>query len=175
LLDPIFIEINGSCTYKSKGCGNCNKSKGHVSHRKKGGTCVFKRQLGCATCGKAKGNEAHMGLPPSFNLLAGRTPQVYMGLKSALQAIILKHLVSSDLEQCSKIMVEGELTFPEPGNRDQGNFRVLLEKALGDALVEGGWIADDNWEMYEFGNLGYRVEPGVMRTRLLLMSSNVER
>jgi hypothetical protein len=38
-------------------------------------------------------------------------------------------------------------------DRDQGNHRFILEKALGDALQTGGWLLDDDWDSYEFGGL----------------------
>jgi hypothetical protein len=44
-----------------------------------------------------------------------------------------------------------------------------LEKIVGDALKEGGWLADDRWFpvcMYEFGNLAAVYEKGVSRLRL---------
>ena len=37
--------------------------------------------------------------------------------------------------------------------RDEGNYRAVLEKALGDALVAGGWLADDTPELFRFGRL----------------------
>lgn len=35
------------------------------------------------------------------------------------------------------------LRFPMRRRRDSENFRPLLSKALGDALVNGGWLTDD--------------------------------
>jgi hypothetical protein len=68
--------------------------------------------------------------------------------------------------------VEGEVTFPDTGRRDQGNYRVILEKALGDALVTGGWLRDDSWDHYEFGGLTMRVWPGESATRLMIFPMN---
>ena len=47
------------------------------------------------------------------------------------------------------------LRFPARRRRDSGNYRVMLEKALGDALVEGGWLPDDTPEHYEFGGVTF--------------------
>jgi hypothetical protein len=52
----------------------------------------------------------------------------------------------------------GLCCFPDRIRRDQGNFRYFIEKALGDALVAGGWLefgglADDDWDHYEFGGM----------------------
>jgi hypothetical protein len=68
------------------------------------------------------------------------------------------------------VYVEGEMTFPDRHKRDQGNFRFIVEKALGDALQQAGVIADDDWDSYEFGGLSKTYEKGVSRTRLLLMA-----
>lgn len=39
--------------------------------------------------------------------------------------------------------------------RDEGNFRAILEKSLGDALVRGGWTPDDTPEHFTFGRLTF--------------------
>jgi hypothetical protein len=49
------------------------------------------------------------------------------------------------------VMATAALQFKQRRRRDEGNFRVILEKALGDALVEGGWLADDTADLYRFG------------------------
>jgi hypothetical protein len=65
--------------------------------------------------------------------------------------------------------VEGEVSFGDGRDRDQGNHRVIVEKAVvGDALVRGGFLPNDTWSRYEFGGLQWHDEPGVSRTRLLL-------
>lgn len=51
------------------------------------------------------------------------------------------------------VVVSGVLEFPTNRRRDEGNFRSLLEKALGDALKNGGWIEDDTPEHYRFERL----------------------
>jgi hypothetical protein len=63
------------------------------------------------------------------------------------------------------------MCFPDRRRRDQGNHRFIVEKALGDALVAGGWLPDDTWEHYEFGGLAMRVERGESWTRLMLFPS----
>jgi hypothetical protein len=52
---------------------------------------------------------------------------------------------------------------------DQGNFRYFIEKALGDALVAGGWLADDDWDHYEFGGLAKTYERGESWIKLMIM------
>jgi hypothetical protein len=67
------------------------------------------------------------------------------------------------------VFAEGEVTFPSRIKHDQGNYRFMLEKALGDALQTVGVLQDDSWDFYSFGNLAATYEKGVRRTRLLLM------
>lgn len=49
------------------------------------------------------------------------------------------------------VRASATIRFKRRRRRDEGNFRVILEKALGDALVEGGWLPDDTPEHYQFG------------------------
>lgn len=60
------------------------------------------------------------------------------------------------------------LRFPVKRRRDEGNFRALIEKALGDALQNGGWIPDDTPELYRFGELKFDDKTGPPQTSLLL-------
>jgi hypothetical protein len=83
--------------------------------------------------------------------------------------VLLPLLEASGLPKgLRRVVVEGEVSFPDRAKRDQGNYRVLLEKVLGDVLVDGGWLDDDDWDRYEFGNLQRRDEGRVSRTRLML-------
>lgn len=137
---------------------------------------------GCERCGGAKTLMTHHGVPPSFNVFgSGANPRVYQDLKHAWQTRILELLEASGLpRQLSYVLIEGELCFPQRAGgkgRDQGNFRVVLEKAAGDALEEGGYVGgfkkgvfqpNDNWEHYEFGSLAHCVIPGQCWTRLMV-------
>lgn len=60
------------------------------------------------------------------------------------------------------------LIFPTRRRRDEGNFRTPLEKALGDALVEGRWIEDDTPDRYSFGAVAFSNERGAAQTVLTL-------
>lgn len=44
---------------------------------------------------------------------------------------------------------------PTAHKRDEGNFRMMLEKALGDALQLGGYLSDDSSEFFSFGRLSF--------------------
>jgi hypothetical protein len=58
------------------------------------------------------------------------------------------------------VIVAAHLRFPTKRKRDEGNFRIILEKAMGDALVNGGWLPDDNPEHYVFQHVTIEVDPG---------------
>lgn len=52
--------------------------------------------------------------------------------------------------------------------RDEGNFEQLLNKALGDALVEYRAIPDDDPPHYVFGGVEFDGERGPDRTRIVV-------
>jgi hypothetical protein len=137
--------------------------------------CHFKKRegkkRGCARCGKPKGDWDHVGAPPSFNVGgSGFNRFVYQNVKKQWSEKIIAALEFAALPRpLGYVQVEGLLGFPDRTRRDQGNYRVLLEKVVGDALQEGGWLADDSWDFYEFGGLAYRYEKGEMWTKLMVM------
>lgn len=150
-LEPVMIEQVRLCHFKAK-----PDEDGH-------------KRLGCARCGKAKHDPFHYGTPKSINVFGSGNPRLYWEMKRKWSAILLPLLRDSGLPLgLAKVMVDGELTFDSRRARDQGNYRVLIEKALGDVLVAGGWLEDDTWDRYEFGNLTARVVPGQSATRLML-------
>lgn len=114
----------------------------------------------CHRCGRGKGNLLHHGYPPSMNIqmqASGRKARfAYQNVKDAWQEQLYRLLSASGLPRgLDAVLAEGQMCFPDRRRRDQGNFRYMLEKALGDALVEGDYIADDDWQHYSFGNLRY--------------------
>lgn len=58
------------------------------------------------------------------------------------------------------------LLVPDRRRRDTGNYRSTLEKALGDALVNGGWLPDDTPQHFAFGRLTFEHVPNVRATRI---------
>lgn len=176
---PVMIEVVRECAFVAKPCGLCGLPKSNRAHSpKKTATCRYKRQNGCATCGAAKSDERHFGEPPSLNFFSfsGLTGPLLSSSKQAWQKLLLDRLRASALPTgLSRVYVSGEVTFPVDArrrdgeyNRDQGNFRVLIEKALGDALEEGGYLPSDGWDRYEFGDLAQRVVAGESATRLTI-------
>ena len=93
------------------------------------------------------------GTPPSFNAVGLRSHWA-VGRRHKLQwqewlsIALMEQGVPRGLETVS---ATATLRFNQRRRRDEGNFRVILEKALGDALVEGRWLADDTPEHYRFG------------------------
>lgn len=126
---------------------------------------------GCAVCGTAKTAIRHYGTTPSVNVFLAKDIQVYRSIKAAWEGELLRLLRLTELEPCERIVVEGVMCFPTRRRPDQGNHRFLLEKALGDALVTGGYLPDDTWDRYEFGGLNHAYEAGQAWTRVLLFPS----
>jgi hypothetical protein len=124
---------------------------------------------GCAVCGGAKTAREHFGAPPSLNVLGSGNVFAFQAIKKSLSEALRQGIEQTDLARpVARVLVEGECTFPDRKKRDQGNHRALLEKALGDTLTEGGWLVDDDWSRYEFGNLAATYERGVSRLRLII-------
>ena len=173
-MEPIRIEQVRRCHFKEKPCKECGRP--HSAHRKfdDSGCAGFRRQQGCEHCGLAKADLAHFGAPPSYNAVGtGRgssgAAMVGANLKQAWERLLRELLAESGLpKSLGGVYVEGEITFPDRSRRDQGNYRVILEKALGDALVKGGWLKDDDWTRYEFGQLTQRYQLGESATRLTI-------
>ena len=154
MIDPVEIELTRHHPYKSKGKGT----------------------RGCARCGEAKTYRDHLGAPPSLNVFASNGHFVYRAQKHAWQELLVEQIATTGLSQgLAHVLAEGECTFPTRTRRDQGNHRFMLEKALGDALQQGGWLEDDDWTSYEFGGLAARYEAGVSRTRLILFPTEARR
>lgn len=94
--------------------------------------------------------------PQSLNVVGQRGSwQATHYAKKRWQAIIEKYLMMARLPRPLPhfLKVSAVMVFPTLHRRDAGNFKSPLEKALGDALVNGGWIVDDTprwWEFKEF-------------------------
>lgn len=130
---------------------------------------VKRSSRGCATCGRAKTHWSHHGYPPSLNALGDGNRFAYRAMKETWEERLGALLGDAELPTgLARVTVEGVLTVPDRKRRDQGNHRFLLEKALGDALVDGGWLEDDDWSRYEFGGLQLVYEKGVSGMRLML-------
>lgn len=124
---------------------------------------------GCRICGKARTHINHHGTPISLNALGSGNQFAYRAAKVAWEARLLELLTTAELVRpLDRVYVEAEMCFPDRRRRDQGNYRFIIEKALGDTLTAGGWLADDDWGRYEFGNLTARYAKGESWTRLVV-------
>ena len=108
-------------------------------------------------------------MPPSLNAEKGqhwsrfhRTKQRWQGILAGLL------LVGGVPRECDRVYAEASLRFPQHRRRDEGNFRWMLEKALGDALVAGRWLDDDTGGKFSTGPVTFEAERGPVRTRLKL-------
>lgn len=101
--------------------------------------------------------------PPSANRSRQRDPRVQHRMKKNLQRDIENLLFASGLPKRSEhTSCHATLRFPVRRRRDRVNY-WLLDKALGDALVNGGWIPDDTSEHYSF-SLSFDEESGRAQT-----------
>lgn len=171
-LEPVELVHTRVCHAKRKPCALCGKPKTNAVHKAKGGSCPFKRQVGCANCGKALADPDHLGAPESFNVFASGAWRPYQDAKKRWHEVLGPLLEASGLPKgLGHILAEGEVSFGDAQERDQGNYRVVIEKALGDTLVELGFLPDDTWARYEFGGLARRETKGVSRLRLMIFPS----
>jgi hypothetical protein len=106
--------------------------------------------------------------PPSLNVIAGRGSRfAFAKAKRRWQTDLGLLLMAEALPRgLDRVEASAVLSFPTRRRRDEGNFRALLEKALGDALVEGGWLPDDTPDRFRFGAVTFATGPA--RTELQL-------
>lgn len=106
--------------------------------------------------------------PPSINQVGSRGHwRSFHAKKRQWQGMLGTALIASgpELEAALRstsgpVRATGAIYFRVKRRRDEGNFRAILEKSLGDALVgdpdawpEGRWIPDDTPEHYRFERL----------------------
>ena len=98
--------------------------------------------------------------PPSFNAVGYRTHWAVgrrhkQQWEQWLSIALMEQRVPPGL---NSVKATATIRFKQRRRRDEGNHRVLLEKALGDVLVGdpevwpgGRWLPDDTPEHYRFG------------------------
>lgn len=90
-------------------------------------------------------------VPPSLNRVGSRGGMMaFHRKKKQLQRELEGLLMASRMPRnvAAKVTAEATLRFPVVRRRDLDNHNALLSKALGDALVNGGWLGDDVPEQY---------------------------
>lgn len=118
--------------------------------------------------------------PRSFNALGARgSNQAFHREKGAWEQEIAMAIMAEGFPQrpqLSHARASAVLRFPVARTRDEGNFRVLLEKALGDALrghppkawPDGRWLPDDSPDHYSFTNVAFNPDLGPARTLITI-------
>lgn len=114
-------------------------------------------------------------VPPSLNEAGRSHPKAQGRIKKALQEVLEGHLMASGLPRdLSLVEAWAHLRFPVDRGRDEGNFRWMLEKALGDALTNGRWLPNDTADEFRFYLLRFDKEPGPARTIVTLRYGEAE-
>lgn len=92
------------------------------------------------------------GTPPSLNQVGYRSHwSVGRREKQKWEGFLAIALMEQRVPRGLKsVFASAELRFKQKRRRDEGNFRALLEKALGDVL-QTGWLPDDTPEYFRFG------------------------
>lgn len=111
-------------------------------------------------------------VPPSMNSSGSGyrgNPQAAHRVKKKWEGIFAVLLMSAKVpRRLTSVHANASLRFPQARRRDEGNYRMLIEKALGDALARGGWIEDDTPDAYSFHELQFEDDKGPKRTTLFL-------
>lgn len=116
---------------------------------------------GCALCNAGKHRTVHHPHPPTLNDVGSGDRHFYQDMVKVWKDRWTELLEATVLPKpCGFIYVSGTICFPTRAKRDQGNFRAFTEKTLGDALEDGGWLVNDDWSSYEFGQLGFLYQYG---------------
>lgn len=111
--------------------------------------------------------------PPSLNRFTGGARGAYHREKKKWQQQLGTALMVAGVPRgLESVKANAVLRFPVKRRRDEGNLRFLLEKALGDILVEGAWLPDDQGDEFEFGRVSFDPECG---DPLTLIDLEVER
>lgn len=111
--------------------------------------------------------------PPSFNVagMSGSRWKLARIVKEWRETLGMAMIAASVPRDCKLVIATATLTFPAKRRRDAENFRVVLSKALGDALQDYGVIPDDTHEFYRLADVLLEVQPGVSKTTIRLACS----
>jgi hypothetical protein len=110
-------------------------------------------------------------VPPSMNKIGGHSSHWrYQFHKKKWNDLIGYTLIAvhGRTPLIPTVRVTALLRFPTNRRRDEGNFRMMLEKAMGDILQSGGWLPDDTPDYYRFGEVTIEDEIGPNRTILFI-------
>lgn len=111
-------------------------------------------------------------VPPSLNEVGGRpSAGAYRRFKALWGDLLTEQLLVAQAngalpaQQVDFVEAAAVIRFNVQRERDEGNFRATLEKALGDALVgqrsawpEGRWLPDDTAKHFRFDHVAFIVD-----------------
>lgn len=108
-------------------------------------------------------------VPPSMNTNTIRSNwRGFHNHKKRWQELLGMLLLKEQVPKgAAHVHATATIQFRVKRKRDEGNFRGLIEKALGDALQAVGVIADDTPEFYEFGAV-VLADDGINRTTIVI-------
>lgn len=113
------------------------------------------------------------GTPPSYNVTAHAHWHKVRRVKQEWQQFCWAALMEQKVPKgLGAVTATAILRFPQRRRRDEGNFRVIIEKALGDSLVLGGYIPDDTPEHYRFGSVEL-IAPAPKAETILILGYDV--
>lgn len=113
--------------------------------------------------------------PPSLNRVGSRgasadahwsftnAKQLWQG---ALERLLM--LQRAPRGKAIQAFAGARMRFPRAAGRDSGNFSTMVEKALGDALVNYRALSDDTAEQFWFSGVEFEPERGPNRTTIVL-------
>lgn len=118
-------------------------------------------------------------LPPSMNSTRGAGAKGHWRAqhraKQEWEGLIMVALLQAEVPRgLWSVEAKAVLTVPTRTRRDAGNFRFMLEKALGDTLVKCGYLPDDTPEHFTFPELTFEYEKGVKLTTIHLEATRSE-
>lgn len=111
--------------------------------------------------------------PPSFNAVGytGSRWKLTRAVKEWHDLIASLLLIDGVRRDFNLVLASATITFCSRRRRDVENYRVILSKALGDALVSYGVIEDDTHDYFRLTDVKLEVLPGVTRTEIVLECS----
>jgi hypothetical protein len=110
------------------------------------------------------------GTPPSLNTVGSRgAAMAFHRHKKQWEGMCMIALLEMKVPKgLASVEASAVLRFKDRRRRDEGNYRAMLEKALGDALVLGGHLIDDTPDRYRFAQVNFDEERGNPLTTVTL-------
>lgn len=110
------------------------------------------------------------GIPKSLNAVGSRGSHfAWQNEKKKWEGMMFIALRQAKVPEGLVYVEATAILHPKTNHkRDEGNFRAILEKALGDILQAGGWLDDDDDTKFRFGRLEFAEKRNPPETILML-------